>query len=133
MSTAHTSGMTAIATRTLYEIAPGAPVRWTLHATGQVRACAGRLWLTREGDPWDYWLETGDVMPVVAGDVFWASVEGAAPGRLEMRAQMARVPVWRQAWRALCAAAGASGGSGTAIHRAAIRGASCDAAARVHS
>ncbi|MGI4857724.1 MAG: DUF2917 domain-containing protein [Janthinobacterium lividum] len=103
MITAHPGRITAIATRTIYEIAPGAPVRWIPRVNGQVRVRTGRVWLTREGDVRDYWLEAGAAMPVVAGDVLWASVEGDVPGRLEMRSQPAPLPVrrrvWRQVWR----------------------------------
>lgn len=98
MSTLHNNTITAIACRTLYEIAPGAPVRWVPRVGGQIRVRTGRIWLTREGDARDYWLEAGTAMPVVAGDVFWASVEGEVPGHLEMRSSAPPAHIWR-AWR----------------------------------
>lgn len=143
MITAHSSKratIAAIATRTLYEIAPGAPVRWIPRVNGQVRVRTGRIWLTREGDARDYWLEAGTAMPVMAGDVLWASVEGDVPGRLEIRSQAVPAPVWRQVWRVLGGSIGSGGSVGTGevggatwaggMDGTAIGGASCEAAPR---
>ncbi|MCY0389092.1 DUF2917 domain-containing protein [Robbsia sp. Bb-Pol-6] len=101
MNTFPTGRITAITTRTIYEIPPGAPVRWTPRVAGHVRVRVGRIWLTREGDAGDYWLAAGAGMPVAAGDVLWASVEGDVPGRLEMCSQASRMRLWRQAWHVL--------------------------------
>lgn len=125
MIMAPTSGiatLATIATWTLYEIAPGAPVRWIPRVDGQLRAREGRIWLTREGDARDYWLEAGAAVPVAAGDVLWASVEGETRACLEMRSAPAERPWWH-AWRVLRGASGATSRTSGVVRR----GATCDA------
>jgi hypothetical protein len=45
----------------------------TLRAThgGWLSVCAGRPWVTVEGDPEDYWLAPGEALPVAPGERVW--------------------------------------------------------------
>jgi hypothetical protein len=96
--------MKSVSTRMVYEVPAGSPIRWEVNVRGQVRACGGKMWLTRESDPSDYWLDGDSSADVFVGDVLWIGTEDDVPGRLELRfdARPARSLVQTlRAWRSL--------------------------------
>lgn len=54
---------------------PGQPVSWRARHGQTVTALEGRLWLTIEGHPGDFWLRPGDVVALTEGDRVWLSGE----------------------------------------------------------
>lgn len=94
-----------VSTKMVYEVPTGAPIRWQVNVAGQLSACMGQIWLTRESDPADYWLSADRPLAVQPGEVLWVGVEGDKPGRLELRfeADAPRRPstVWQSWGRAL--------------------------------
>ncbi len=82
-----------LAISTEYELPAGTVTRWVAPVAGQLRACSGRIWVTRQGDPRDYWVERGQLLAVAAGEVLWlgsdeyghAVGEDDAPAHLEWR------------------------------------------------
>lgn len=86
-----------LAISTEYELPAGAVTRWVAPTTGQLRACSGRIWVTRQGDPRDYWVERGQPLSVAAGEILWLGSDeyrsrfgtDADPAHLEWRFEKA--------------------------------------------
>lgn len=102
-----------ISTSFTFEVPPGVATRWKAPAAGQLRSCRDRIWLTREGDFNDYWLDAGQSMPIGQGQALWMGAEGNEPVYLQFVLDESRVPrvqmVWRTLRRAMRWPAGTSG------------------------
>lgn len=76
--------MLEISSTLLFELQPGetAPLRIARNACLQVRHAT--VWLTREGEPTDHWLEDGQSLVVRARDALWLTNNGLQPARIEL-------------------------------------------------
>jgi Protein of unknown function (DUF2917) len=64
------------------ELQPGQTVSWRVVADSEIRAHGSRIWLTRVGFPYDYWMQPGDVLRVKRGERVWISSDGDGPGEV---------------------------------------------------
>jgi len=102
-----------ISTSVTFEVPSGAATRWIVPAAGELRACRDRIWLTREGDLTDYWLDAGQSLPIARGQALWMGAEGSEPVYLQFVEEASRSTrvhgLWRVLRRALRWPAGRSG------------------------
>ena len=82
-----------LAVQTLFAVPAGQAQLWEVGTRGRVAARAGRIWVTREGDPADYWLEHGLTLQVSAGDRLWVAVDGDREACLSLSSDSAD-PRW---------------------------------------
>lgn len=77
--------MLEISSTLLFELQPGetAPLRIARNACLQVRHAM--VWLTREGEPTDHWLDDGQSLAVRARDTLWLTNDGRHPAWIELR------------------------------------------------
>jgi quercetin dioxygenase-like cupin family protein len=62
-----------------FEVQPRQTLSWRLARDAELRVGEGALWLTREGDPYDYWLVPGDVARLSRGERVWVSTDRERP------------------------------------------------------
>lgn len=94
-------------------VARGMCSTWRATQSGWLAACAGRVWITVEGDPEDYWLAPGEVLPLAAGECAriggwdeavaceWRPFDTAGvrlPRRGALAAWFARCASWAARW-----------------------------------
>jgi hypothetical protein len=60
-------------------VVPGRTLAWKLSAEAELRVQGARVWLTRIGSPYDYWLQPGDVLRLRRGECIWLSTDGPVP------------------------------------------------------
>lgn len=82
-----------LAVQTLFAVPRGPAQLWEVSTKGRVTARAGCIWITREGDPADYWLEHGLTLQVSPGDRLWVGVDGDKEGCLSLSSDSAD-PRW---------------------------------------
>lgn len=116
--------MRTLSTRVVYEVPTGPAIRWHVNVAGELGSCTGKVWLTRESDPADYWLEQGRPLQVRAGDVLWIGVDDEQPGRIELRYEararrglLAGLRTWLGAGARVQATVPTTGGAGTLTAR----------------
>lgn len=81
-----------LSTKMIFEVTDGDATRWQVSVAGRIRASSGRIWLTRQNDPQDYWLDSDTVLTVQPGDVLWLGADakqGAAQLELSFDATRA--------------------------------------------
>jgi len=63
-----------------FAIAAGETVSLRIRRDAVISAAGARLWVTRAGDEWDYWLEPGATLGLMRGERIWITrdVEGLA-------------------------------------------------------
>jgi hypothetical protein len=95
------------AAATTLDIARGTCRTWRAGQGGWLSVCAGRAWVTVEGDPEDYWLAPGEALPVALGERVWIGgwdeavlCEWCVLYAEDVAPLAPRVP---QPWTALCA------------------------------
>ena len=86
--------MKTLSTRIIYEVPVGPAIRWHVNVAGELGSCSGKVWLTRERDPADYWLEHSSPLRVRPGDVLWIGVDDDTPGQVELRFEAHARPSW---------------------------------------
>jgi hypothetical protein len=59
-------------------------VSWHMVADCEVRAHDERVWLTRMFSPYDFWLQSGDVIRVMRGERIWLSADGECPAEVTL-------------------------------------------------
>jgi len=84
-----------LAVQTLFAVPAGQTQLWEVGTRGRVAASAGRIWVTREGDPADYWLDQGLTLQVAPGDRLWVGVDGDRDACVSLSSDSAD-PRWRQ-------------------------------------
>lgn len=94
-----------LAVQTLFAVPAGQAQLWEVSAKGRVAARAGRIWVTREGDPADYWLEQGLTLQVSPGDRLWVGVEGDREACLSLSSDSTD-PRWNRRLRGLFSPSG---------------------------
>jgi hypothetical protein len=62
-----------------FEVQPRQTLSWRLARDAELRVDEAALWLTREGDLYDYWLLPGDVALLTRGERVWVSSDGERP------------------------------------------------------
>jgi len=102
-----------ISTSFTFEVPSSGATRWKAPAAGQLHACRARIWLTREGDLTDYWLDAGHSLEITRGQTLWMGAEGGEPVYLQFVMAESRSPRLQAALqtmrRALRLPAGTSG------------------------
>ncbi|AKM30936.1 hypothetical protein AB870_13680 [Pandoraea faecigallinarum] len=66
-----------------YGLRPGEVITLDLHHEHTLVARGASVWVTRAGDPRDYWLAPGQRLAVEPGRRYWVSSEEAAEAELE--------------------------------------------------
>ncbi|APD13305.1 hypothetical protein RO07_10775 [Pandoraea pulmonicola] len=66
-----------------YGIRPGEVVTLDLHHEHTLVARGAAVWVTRAGDPHDYWLMPGQRLAVEPGRRYWVSSDEGAEAQLE--------------------------------------------------
>ena len=66
-----------------YGIRPGEMVTLDLHHEHTLVARGSAVWVTRAGDPRDYWLMPGQRLAVEPGRRYWVSSDDVAEAELE--------------------------------------------------
>jgi hypothetical protein len=87
--------MRGIFTKDSVTVAPGHIVSGVASYPHTVRVTHGRVWLTEEGRPDDYWLSAGDTFTVTPGRLVVIEADtGANSAVLTLKR---RLPVWNTA------------------------------------
>jgi hypothetical protein len=58
-----------------FVIQPGQTASWRVRSDSELRVGTARVWVTRIFSPYDYWLQTGDVLRVTRGERIWLSTD----------------------------------------------------------
>ncbi|GAB3625731.1 hypothetical protein PTE30175_04345 [Pandoraea terrae] len=66
-----------------YGLRPGEVISLDFHHEHTLVARGAAVWVTRAGDPADYWLKPGQRLQVEPGRRYWLSSEAAAQAQLE--------------------------------------------------
>src|ERR1700689_56933 len=59
-------------------------VSWRVIVDCEIRAHDERVWLTRMFSPYDFWLQSGDVIRVMRGERIWLSADGEGPAEVTL-------------------------------------------------
>ncbi|WP_232256418.1 DUF2917 domain-containing protein [Caballeronia glathei] len=62
-----------------FEVQPRQTLSWRVAHDGELRVHQAAAWLTRHGDPYDYWAKPGDVVRLMRGERVWLSSDADAP------------------------------------------------------
>jgi hypothetical protein len=65
-----------------FEVQTGKPAALRVDCSRTLVIEAGTVWLTRSGDPTDYWLDSGASLTLRAGETLWLSAEHADTARI---------------------------------------------------
>jgi hypothetical protein len=55
------------------DVQPRQTVSWRVSREAELRIGDAPVWLTRHRDPYDYWLQPGDIVRLVRGERVWIS------------------------------------------------------------
>jgi len=79
-----------------FVIQPGQTASWRVRSDSELRVGTARVWVTRIFSPYDYWLQTGDVLRVTRGERIWLSTDAniAAEISLTSAYAVARRPLF---------------------------------------
>ena len=58
-----------------FVVQPGQTASWRVQSDSELRVGTARVWVTRIFSPYDYWLQTGDVLRVSRGERIWLSTD----------------------------------------------------------
>lgn len=58
-----------------FAVLPGQTVSWRVLADSELCVGKARVWVTRVFSPYDYWLQTGDVLRLKRGERIWLSTD----------------------------------------------------------
>ncbi|CAB3768832.1 DUF2917 domain-containing protein [Paraburkholderia solisilvae] len=67
-----------------FEVQPGATLSWRVDAHCELSVNSERVWLTRIGSPYDYWLQPGYPIQLRRGERVWVSTDGHLAARLAL-------------------------------------------------
>ena len=70
--------MLKLATPLVLQLSDGQLLRWTQAVAVRLRVVAGRVWVTRPGDPDDHFLDAGDQLRLDARSCVLIGAEGEA-------------------------------------------------------
>jgi quercetin dioxygenase-like cupin family protein len=62
-----------------FDVQPRQTLSWRVARDAELRVDEASVWLTREGDPYDYWLLPGDVACLARGERVWVSSDAQGP------------------------------------------------------
>ncbi|SEA92188.1 DUF2917 domain-containing protein [Paraburkholderia sartisoli] len=92
-----------------FAVAAGETVTVKIHHDAVVSSAGARLWVTRAGDTWDYWLKPGETLRLSRGERVWVTGDfdahattGARPDAdVTLTMHLARRPRirWKWAWQ----------------------------------
>jgi hypothetical protein len=80
-----------------FVVQPGHTASWRVRSDSELRVGTARVWVTRVFSPYDYWLQTGDVLRVTRGERIWLSTDAniAAEISLTSAYAVARRPLFK--------------------------------------
>jgi hypothetical protein len=80
-----------------FVVQPGHTASWRVRSDSELRVGTARVWVTRIFSPYDYWLQTGDVLRVTRGERIWLSTDAniAAEISLTSAYAIARRPLFK--------------------------------------
>jgi hypothetical protein len=80
-----------------FVVQPGHTASWRVRSDSELRVGTARVWVTRIFSPYDYWLQTGDVLRVSRGERIWLSTDAniAAEISLTSAYAVARRPLFK--------------------------------------
>jgi hypothetical protein len=80
-----------------FVVQPGYTASWRVRSDSELRVGTARVWVTRVFSPYDYWLQTGDVLRVSRGERIWLSTDAniAAEISLTSAYAVARRPLFK--------------------------------------
>jgi len=80
-----------------FVVQPGHTASWRVLSDSELRVGTARVWVTRVFSPYDYWLQTGDVLRVSRGERIWLSTDAniAAEISLTSAYAVARRPLFK--------------------------------------
>ena len=80
-----------------FVVQPGQTASWRVRSDSELRVGTARVWVTRVFSPYDYWLQTGDVLRVTRGERIWLSTDAniAAEISLISAYAVARRPLFK--------------------------------------
>ena len=70
--------MLKLATPLVLQLSDGQLLRWSQSVAVRLRVVAGRVWVTRPGDPHDHFLDAGDQLQLDARSRVLIGAEGEA-------------------------------------------------------
>jgi len=62
-----------------FAVAAGETVSLRIRRDAVISTAGARLWVTRAGDEWDYWLEPGATLSLLRGERIWITGDAPAP------------------------------------------------------
>jgi hypothetical protein len=80
-----------------FVVQPGQTASWRVQSDSELRVGTARVWVTRIFSPYDYWLQTGDVLRLTRGERIWLSTDAnmAAEISLTSAYAVARKPLFK--------------------------------------
>ncbi|MDR5731990.1 DUF2917 domain-containing protein [Caballeronia sp. LZ025] len=78
------------------DVAARHTVSWRLPCDAELRIGSASVWLTRHSDPYDYWMQPGDVLRLVRGERIWLSSD--CDHAIEVSLTSYRANLKRPAW-----------------------------------
>jgi Protein of unknown function (DUF2917) len=80
-----------------FALLPGQTVSWRVLADSELRVGKARVWVTRIFSPYDYWLQTGDVLRLTRGERIWLSTDANVVAEISLTSAfaVARRPLFK--------------------------------------
>lgn len=80
-----------------FAVLPGQTVSWRVLADSELCVANARVWVTRIFLPYDYWLQTGDVLRLKRGERIWLSTDANVLAEISLTSAyaVARRPLFK--------------------------------------
>jgi hypothetical protein len=65
-------------------VAPAQTIAWRVPSESQLRVHGARVWLTRIGSPYDYWMQPGDAIRLQRGERIWLSTDAGVSAEVSL-------------------------------------------------
>lgn len=85
-----------------YTLSEATPVQCRSAAPCQLQVLDGTLWLTIEGDKYDYWLRRNEIFCIPAKQTFWLSAHPAAVFQCQITPRRSSLHALRQLMKGTC-------------------------------
>ncbi len=68
-----------------FAVPPNEIVAWRVLADCEITVCEARIWLTRAGSDYDFWLQPGDpALRLYRGERIWLSTDGGVDAEVSL-------------------------------------------------